>query len=620
MSGILASWNNSDTNAWQAMMADLAEVFGRDGQGDWHDAEAGLSLGRIQRFNTPEAALEPPVFAAEACVLVWDGRLDDRDALLAGRSQVTDAQLIIESYRRWGLNCLKHLIGDYSFILWDIPNQQLVAGCDSVGGRSLAYFWNGQSLSISSRVLSLLWHPQVSRRLDDLYLAHTLCDRWAHPPGLTAFAEIKRLRPGWALVLKEGQLTVKPVAQFPHASELQPMRSQAEAQEKFWHLLHLAIKDRRRSYRPICTTLSGGLDSTTVTVGLLQQVPTIDAFSNITTTFKEFDERQPIQAFLSAYPQVNWHPVNGDSAWPFGSSWSSLPLTDDPLIACTMPMNVQLMQQIQQLGFGTVFDGAWGDELFDANFYDLMAARCFSAAVAQLKQQPHWPNFLWNEWVLPHLAAPLRQRWLQYKDIRQKRSLLYPWFKSDYLQQPDYKTAIQQDHEFKLSSGRSQWMAQLNESTAIVGPNQTYKLYQAFCGVESVSPLGDRRLIDFSIGLHPTLQNDVHYNKIFLRCAVQAHMPEKIVWRHKINHFSPLMYAGVALGKENKFFIDILPELSELAAVINHQKIYEWLLKFQEAYRQKKFKKEFPHREISNIFAILVFSNWLNYIRKYGKP
>ena len=49
-----------------------------------------------------------------------------RESLLASRSHVTDAQLIIEAYRRWGVDCLKHLIGEFVFILWDASNDLLV--------------------------------------------------------------------------------------------------------------------------------------------------------------------------------------------------------------------------------------------------------------------------------------------------------------------------------------------------------------------------------------------------------------------------------------------------------------------------------------------------------------
>ncbi len=84
MSGILAVWNSQKPTPWQKMLADL-EILGGDNKGDWHDPEVGLSLGRTQFYNTPESCYEAPVVTLEGCVLVWDGRLDDRESVLCDR-------------------------------------------------------------------------------------------------------------------------------------------------------------------------------------------------------------------------------------------------------------------------------------------------------------------------------------------------------------------------------------------------------------------------------------------------------------------------------------------------------------------------------------------------------
>jgi asparagine synthase (glutamine-hydrolysing) len=73
MSGILGVWNSQQRTPWQIMLDDL-QVQGRDGQGDWHDVNVGLSLGRTQFFNTPESCHETPVVESLGCVLVWSFR------------------------------------------------------------------------------------------------------------------------------------------------------------------------------------------------------------------------------------------------------------------------------------------------------------------------------------------------------------------------------------------------------------------------------------------------------------------------------------------------------------------------------------------------------------------
>jgi asparagine synthase (glutamine-hydrolysing) len=90
MSGLLGIWNSQQPAPWQPMLRDL-DVLGPNGVGDWHGLNGKLSLGRTQFFDTPESCAEPPVIEYQWCVLVWEGRLDDRESLLAGHSQpVTD--------------------------------------------------------------------------------------------------------------------------------------------------------------------------------------------------------------------------------------------------------------------------------------------------------------------------------------------------------------------------------------------------------------------------------------------------------------------------------------------------------------------------------------------------
>lgn len=621
MSELLGTWNSPDPRIWQAMLVDLTQPWQPDRLGDWQSPDLELRLGRIQGFNTPESALESPVVEAEGCVLVWDGRLDDREPLLAGRASVTDAQLLLEAYRRWGVDCLSHLIGDYRFILWDRVQQQLVAGSDSMGNRPLAYHWNGDTLLISSRVLPLLRHPQVSRRLDPLYLTHTLCDRWSHPPGLTAFVDIQRLRPGWALILNHQQLTVKPVAPLTAVESDYRHTRQPDAEDQFWYLLHQAIRDRRRSYRPVCTTLSGGLDSTTVTLGLLQQTGEIDAFSNITTIYQHFDERQPIQTFLDAFPPVHWHSVNSDLAWPFGADWADLPLPDDPLVACTMPMNGQMLRQMKRLGFGTSFGGDWGDELFDGNFYDLLTVGAMGQSFGQISQQRHWPAFLWHNWVLPSLATPVQHWWCRRKLRERRPRLLPPWLTPDYRQQPELETALYQTQTQSLNRSRKSWIAGLQENSGMVGSQQAYRLLQTACQVDVVSPLADKRLFEFACQLHPTLQNHPEYNKIFLRRAIQSVMPRTITWRHKTNHFSPLMYAGLALGESLDQLCHGIQDDPDLAAIFDAVTLEQNLTEFRSKYTECNFSTpDLPFHWASQLYASLIFIDWIKRLKTGSRP
>jgi asparagine synthase (glutamine-hydrolysing) len=616
MSGILGVWNSHKPTPWQKMLDDLT-VLGSDAKGDWHDREVGLSLGRTQFYNTPESVLEAPVVQSEGCVLVWDGRLDDRESLLGGSpSNTTDAQLIIESYHRWGEDFLNHLIGEFVFILWDASRDLLLVGCDVVGGRTLAYYWDGQTLLLSSRVLTLLHHPQVSRELDELYLAHTICDFWAHPPGLTAFADIKRLLPGCALILKSGQLQQRRIAKLAAPECYEPPKSQEIYYEKFWYLLNQSVKDRLRSYRPVCTTLSGGLDSTTVTVSLLNHLPTIDAFSIVTDVFPEFDERQPIESFLQRYPQVKWHEVNCDDAWSLSEPWEQLPIPDDPLVTCTLPMNLRVMEQVQKQGFGLVFDGEWGDELFYATLKDLARVGEWQQVLQQLKTEKRWHSTLWYELLLPHLPKYWQTKW--FARWKRKSNRLPPWITPTYAQNPQTQVALQQYFESFLSTNLMQGITWAMESAGSVGITQVYRLLGYFYQLESTSPLQDQRLIEFAINLPPSLQNDPVHEKIFLRKANQLILPEDIRWRPKQNYFDPVKYAGLVKGHQTVTLLEQLPKCLCLQEVVDVRQVETSLKSYCQGYLDSYIPgKPFRNDIASKLYNLFVFIGWCKRTKKY---
>lgn len=615
MSGILGVWNSQKPTPWGKMLNDLT-VLGSNAKGDWHDRAVGLSLGRTQFYNTPESVLEAPVVQSEGCVLVWDGRLDERESLFGGSpSSTTDAQLIVESYRRWGEDFLNHLSGEFVFILWDASRDLLLVGCDVVGGRTLAYYWDGQTLLLSSRVLTLLHHPQVSRELDELYLAHTICDLWAHPPGITAFADIKRLRPGFALILKSGQLQQRQIAKLAAPTRYESPKSPEVYYEKFWYLLNRSVKDRLRSYRPVCTTLSGGLDSTTVTVSLLNHLPKIDAFSIVTDSFPEFDERQPIESFLQRYPQVNWHEVNADRFWALSEPWERLPVTDDPIASCTLSVDLQMMERMQKQGFGLAFDGMWGDMLFQTNLQDLARAGSWQKLLQYLRSQQRWYSTLWNEFVLPQLPKSWQSYWFARR--RRKRNPLPPWMAPIYDQKPQTQVAIQQYSESFLPKNLVQDITCLMEYVALVAPFQAYRLLRYAHQLESTSPLQDRRFVEFAISLHPSLQNDPVHEKVFLRQANRLTLPEDVLWRPKDNYFDPLKYAGLGKGHQVLKLLEqaqnshLLQEIVDLKLFGTYLQKYRQFC-FDDSWQKQDFEINLTHK----FYILLEFANWHSRVEK----
>ena len=123
----------------------LAEALahrGPDGSGLWHQGPVGL----VQRllWTTPESCQEklPLVSRTEDLVLTADARLDNRQELIGvlgldhrPSGEITDSELILAAYERWGEECPQHLVGDFAWVLWDGRHQTLFAAWDHFGAK-----------------------------------------------------------------------------------------------------------------------------------------------------------------------------------------------------------------------------------------------------------------------------------------------------------------------------------------------------------------------------------------------------------------------------------------------------------------------------------------------------
>jgi asparagine synthase (glutamine-hydrolysing) len=137
----------------ERMSAALAPWGGRPAT--WASGPVGLGW-RAMDF-TPEAAREqqPRVGRQGQCILVMDGRLDNRPELAATLGlppaearALTDSEYVARAYERWGRSTPAQLIGSLAFIVWDGGTQTLLAASTPGNKRSLFYFQNEHWLAL----------------------------------------------------------------------------------------------------------------------------------------------------------------------------------------------------------------------------------------------------------------------------------------------------------------------------------------------------------------------------------------------------------------------------------------------------------------------------------------
>jgi asparagine synthase (glutamine-hydrolysing) len=310
--------------------------------------EAGARLAHFLLDVSGRLRPDPPMpFSLDGRVwLTADLRLDARGELLARliaagihtASSASDAELLLHAYAAWGVDCTRHLLGDFTFILWDTSRRRLFAARDQLGIKPLYFATSRGSLTVSNLLNALRAHPGVSSALNELSISEFLLFGHIETPSATAFAGISRLPPGHYLLFEQGTLSVTRYWQVP-IEEPEPHTSIEEASEEFLSLFRAAVNDRLPAGRA-ALFMSGGLDSASVAAlahssTILSPPPALKIFTAVYDNLFS-DLEGPLASRTAASLDIPIEFVPGDKFPPFAPVERPLPLPepqDEPLAA-----------------------------------------------------------------------------------------------------------------------------------------------------------------------------------------------------------------------------------------------------------------------------------------------
>lgn len=203
--------------------------------------------------------------------IVADARVDAREELFAElrtrgqddlTSDATDVELILRAYCVWGEDCVTHLLGDFTFAVWDEPQQRLFCARDQLGVKPFFYAQIGQTVVISNTLDCVRLHPGVSRDLNDPAVADFLLFGANQESDTTSFRDIRRLPPAHCITWSEGTARCRRYWTLPVDEPIDFARAD-DYSDRFTELLRAALRDRLRTRR-VSVLMSGGLDSPTI--------------------------------------------------------------------------------------------------------------------------------------------------------------------------------------------------------------------------------------------------------------------------------------------------------------------------------------------------------------------
>lgn len=244
-----------------------------DHQMIWNEGAVGFAS--TQRYITPECAHAPMPYQdpASKCVIVGDIYLSDRDQVidqLHCEKDLSDAELILKAYLKWGEDCPQYLFGSFMFAIWDPSKQKLFLTTDQFGSRPCLYAYKKNAYFVFSNTMNGFRKFCPSLTLNRSVFMHFTVDTVSEEE--TCYLEVEKIRAAHSLTITK--IGLKKRNYWRIKRENLRLKKREDYYEAFRSLFEATVKKHLRTPYPVSAHISGGLDSSAIaamTAFLLQK-------------------------------------------------------------------------------------------------------------------------------------------------------------------------------------------------------------------------------------------------------------------------------------------------------------------------------------------------------------
>ncbi|QFF99023.1 asparagine synthase (glutamine-hydrolyzing) [Psychrobacillus glaciei] len=531
MCGIVGwvDWRNDLTRHVSVMekMAETMSKRGPDALNVWSSQQISFGHTRLTVVD-PIGGTQPMEKEKNwwAYRIVYNGELynteDIRKELLKrGYSfrSYSDTEVLLTAYIEWGEACVKHLNGIFAFAIWDECKEQVYIARDRLGVKPLFYHKENGSLLFGSEIKAILAHPKIKAEVDREGLKEIFSLGPSRTPGHGVFRGIHELRPAHALIFKRNgfkQWRYWNVDSHKHHHSLD------ETVEQVSFLVKDAIERQLVADVPVCTFLSGGVDSSAISAIAADyfikhgrgQLHTYSIDYEQNSQYFKANSFQPDEDAswiikMEQYLKTNHHATVMDNEKLVEFLDKSVLMRDLPGMADVDASLLWFCEQIKQ-DYTVALSGECADEIFGGYpwFYrdDILHVNGFPW-IRSLEQRqqlllPHWQKKLHlNEYVMDRYnetiaeAPPLEGETSVEARRREMFYLNMIWFMPTLLERKD-----------RMSMG---------------------------AGLEVRVPFADHRLVEYAWNIPWEMKMLNGREKGILRKALEGVLPNDVLYRKK---------------------------------------------------------------------------------------
>lgn len=518
------------------------EDWGKDGRGVMHKKNAILGHQKLALRGTDSEDAQP--FEHSGLCIVADAVIDNRRDLcrqldIPTASSVPDCQLIVLAFLKWGKACARYLIGDFAFAIWNPHDGELFAARDVAGARPFFYSKRDSQFLFGSTVEAIASTPDIDFDVDESRVAFFLAQPLqAHENPF--IKGIDFLPPGHSLTASGRGVEVSRYWFPEHIVQAAPA-SLDEYAEQLRGLINQAVHDRICLGSPTGSHISGGLDSTGVTVLahrlLREQGCQLDMAYTWAPPVNEkyplaqdsFDERAQIAALAKREGFECSFGTDSASGY-FRFFRRNLAYENSADLFEELP----LMEQAASRGTRVMLSGWGADEcvsfglrgypswlLSNHRFKDLFnMARTLGGG---LRKPGGMTKFLFQNAALPFLPDRLYSAFSPYLNNNKLQCLGHPDFMKRHPDAWRKTSLIWRDAKDPFSM-----QCALLKNGHIAARMSLWSTWAGPLGIQYRYPLMDKRLLEFSLSLPPDMLWQKRRKRIVYSMAMVDALPERV--------------------------------------------------------------------------------------------
>lgn len=274
IAGIITANNNLINEPVLRRMSGTLAHRGPDGEGLWcNDTNtAGFAHRRLSIIDLSDGGAQPMHYMGRYSI-VYNGEIYNykelkSDLQKAGyffRTQ-SDTEVILAAYDFYKEQCLKYFDGMFAFAIWDESDRILFTARDVFGEKPFYYYKDNEVFVFASE-MKALWAAGLEKSADEKMMINYLALGYvqnASNKSQTFFKHISSLPPAHYGILSLSDMEYAVIRYKDFNKENIIKISEQDAVAQLQGLLHSSVERRLRSDVPVGTSLSGGLDSSSI--------------------------------------------------------------------------------------------------------------------------------------------------------------------------------------------------------------------------------------------------------------------------------------------------------------------------------------------------------------------